>query len=90
MTLGEFGKNEQISFWKHYPDNDGWEGYSYICPKCGFEIIQNEEVAPFYNYCPMCGKKMFIDANKEKLRKEKRKEYMKNYQRKKRANTKGG
>lgn len=90
MPLVEFGKNNQISLWKHIPDNDGWEGYSYICPKCDFEVLQNEEVAPFYKYCPMCGKKMFVDEEKEDIRKAKKREYMRNYQQKRRANMKGG
>lgn len=45
MPLVEFGKNNQISLWKHIPDNDGWEGYSYICPKCDFEVLQKKRRA---------------------------------------------
>ena len=82
MTLVKFGEDTTISLWEYkYTD---WEGDTYACPKCGYEIIQNEGTTPFYNYCPVCGKKMFTDKNKEIERKAKKKEYMRKYNQKRR------
>ena len=80
MTLVKFGENTIKSLWKRNPEEDGWEGYSYVCPKCSFEVLMNEEVEPCYNYCPMCGKKMWTDSVKDKQRKKKKTEYMREYQ----------
>ena len=88
MTLVEFGKANTHKLWKYVLTD--WEGDTYKCPKCGFETITNEGTEPAFNYCPMCGKKMCIDEEKEVTRKEKRKTYLREYQQKRRADKKGG
>ena len=77
-----------MKLWKYISTD--WEGDTYNCPKCGFETITNEGTEPAFNYCPMCGKIMLGDEEKEVNRKEKRKKYMREYQRKRRASKKGG
>lgn len=89
MTVVELGENKITkNLWKHYPENDGWEGYSFICPKCYFELIMNEDIQPSYNFCPNCGKKLIhiIDAAKEKERAEKKRQYAREYQKERRKN----
>ena len=76
-----------MKLWKYISTD--WEGDTYNCPKCGFETITNERTEPAFNYCPMCGKKMLVDEEKEVKRKEKKKTYMREYQKKRRASKKG-
>lgn len=87
MILVEFGKTSTHKLWKYVLTD--WEGDTYECPKCGFETITNEGAEPAFNYCPMCGKKMCIDE-KNFVRKENRKTYMRDYQQKRRKDMKGG
>lgn len=88
MTLVEFGKAGTHKLWKYVLTD--WEGDTYTCPKCWFETITNEGTEPAFNYCPMCGKKMVIDEEKEVARKENKRTYMREYQRKRRARMKRG
>ncbi len=86
MALVEFGKASMHKLWKYVLTD--WEGDTYACPKCGFETITNEGTEPAFNYCPMCGKKMCIDEEKEAARREKKKAYMREYQQKRRKDMK--